>query len=304
MKYSNSITLALAIACGFTLSSRATDTVIVNDTWADGNRTSSGPDGGGIDTPWFGSAAADLTVPAPGDLRAAVPATSLSETTYFASQTLANTGDELMFTWVFAPSTLTQNTSQAFNLAIVNGATHLSADGTPASQVYAGYSMFMNMAPTLANGNPYALREWATAGAANNLLSSSAAWGANGTASATLANGGTTGNTGFVSGLSYTLVMTLTRNAANGLDITSTMTGGSLNNTGSETLSFTDTTPNTFTYDTFALRQTGAASGAAQVDSSLFKVDFITTSAVPEPTTFALAGLGLLGLAGYRRMRQ
>jgi hypothetical protein len=298
MKSLNSIVVALTATCVFAVSSHAQ--IIVNDTWADGNRTSSGPDGGGIDSQWFSSSGAALTVPAAGTMRAIVPVGSLSETTYFPSQTLVNPGDGLIFTWVFTPSTIAVNTSQAFNLAVVNGATHLAADGaSPASQVYAGYAMYMNMAPTLGNANPYALREWILAGA-GNLLSSSANWGANG-AAGTLANGATTGNTGYASGTAYTLVMTLTRNASSGLDIITTTTGGSLNGTGSATLAYTDTTPNTFTYDTFALRQTGSASGAAQVDTSLFKVEFVS---VPEPTTLALAGLGLLGLAGYRRMRQ
>jgi hypothetical protein len=297
MKSLNSIVIALTATCVFAMSSHAQ--VLVNDTWADGNRTSSGPDGGGIDSQWFSSSGAALTVPFAGTMRAAVPVGSLSETTYFASQTLANTGDELMFTWVFTPTTLTQNSSQAFNLAVVNGATHLAADGaSPASQVYAGYSMFMNMAPTLGNANPFALREWiATSGA---LLSASGNWGANG-AAGTLANGATSANAGYTSGSTYTLVMTLTRNASSGLDITTTTTGAGLNGTGSATLAYTDATPNTFTYDTFALRQTGSASGAAQVDTTLFKVEFIS---VPEPTTLALAGLGLLGLAGFRRMRR
>src|ERR1035437_5106052 len=148
MKYSNSIALALATVCGFALSSYAqTDTILVNDTWADGDRTSSGPDGSGIDSAWFSSSGAALTVPAAGTMRATIGAGSLSETTYFTSQTLAATGDELKFTWLFTPSTINPtNTSQGFNLAVVNGATHLSADGaSPASQVYAGYAMYMNM---------------------------------------------------------------------------------------------------------------------------------------------------------------
>src|ERR1035437_6449386 len=240
MKYSNSIALALATVCGFALSSYAqTDTILVNDTWADGDRTSTGPDGSGIDSAWFSSTAASLTVPAAGTMRAAVPAGSLSETTYFASQTLANTGDALKFTWVYTPSTIASNTSQAFNLAVVNGATHLSADGSPASQAYAGYSMYMNMSsPNLGNGNPYNLKEWNLGATAGALLSSSGNW-------ASLANGGTSGNTGFASGSTYTLIMTLTRNASSGLDITSTMTGGGFTWKGGEAGFFSAKTSNT-----------------------------------------------------------
>ena len=301
MKHSNSIVFALTAACAFATSSYATDTILVNDIWADGNRTSTSPGG---DSAWFSSVGADLTVPAAGDMRAAVPANSLSETTYFTSKTLANTGDELKFTWTFTPNgTLTANTSQAFNLAVVNGATHLSADGaSPASQVYAGYAMFMNMAATLGNSNPYALKEWILGATAGNLLSSSGNWGANGV-SGTLVNGATSGNTGYAIGTPYTLVMTLTRNASSGLDIVTTTTGGSLNGTGSATDTYTDTSPNTFTYDTFALRQTGSPSGASQIDTSHFEVEFLTVD-VPEPGTLTLAGLGLIGLVFARRMRQ
>jgi hypothetical protein len=304
MKRFNSIVFALTAVCAVAMSSHAQ--IIVNDTWADGNRTSTGPDGSGIDSQWFSSSGAALTVPAAGDMRAAIPAGSLSETTYFASQTLANTGDELMFTWVFTPNgTLNGvNTSQAFNLAVVNGATHLSADGaSPASQVYAGYAMYMNLSPTFGNASAFALREWNLGATAGNLLSTAGNWGANGVASANLANGAVNGNQGFDTGIPYTLVMTLTRNASSGLDIVSTMTGGNINGTGTVTDSVTDASPNAFTYDTFALRQTGSASGAAQIDITQFKVEFLTTS-VPEPTTLALAGFGLLGLAGYRRMRR
>jgi hypothetical protein len=300
MKRFNSIVFALTAVCGFALSSYAqTDTILVNDTWADGNRTSTGPDGSGIDSQWFSSSGAALTVvPTAGPMRATIGAASLSEETYFASQTLAATGDELKFTWVYTPSTIAANTSQGFNLAVVNGATHVSADGSsPISQVYAGYAMYMNMAaPTFGNANAFALKEWNQGATAAALLSASGNW-------STLLNGATLGNHGYDSGTTYTLVMTLTRNASSGLDITTTTTGGTVNGTGTETVSFTDTTPNTFTYDTFALRQTGSASGAAQVDTSLFKVEFLTAP-VPEPTTLALAGLGILAFAGYRRMRR
>jgi PEP-CTERM motif len=64
-------------------------------------------------------------------------------------------------------------------------------------------------------------------------------------------------------------------------------------------VSFTDTTPNTFTFDTFALRPAGAASSASQFDTSLFQVD--VTKGVPEPASLSLVGLAFFGLAGAGR---
>jgi PEP-CTERM motif len=50
------------------------------------------------------------------------------------------------------------------------------------------------------------------------------------------------------------------------------------------------------------VRPSGSASGAAQIDTSLFRVEF---NSVPEPSVFALAGLGALGLAmKLRRSRR
>ena len=53
------------------------------------------------------------------------------------------------------------------------------------------------------------------------------------------------------------------------------MTGGSLNNVGSAALTFTDPTPNTFTFDTFGVRPSSATDSATNFDSTLFKVEFI-----------------------------
>ena len=87
--------------------------------------------------------------------------------------------------------------------------------------------------------------------------------------------------TGYVSGTQYTFVMTFTRNATNGLDITATMTGGSLNNTGSATVSYSDSAPNTFTFDTFGVRPSDAANSATGFDTTLFQVEFIPGATAP-----------------------
>jgi pectate lyase len=75
--------------------------------------------------------------------------------------------------------------------------------------------------------------------------------------------------------------MTITRNASSGLDITATMTGGSLNNTGSLSVSYSDATPNTFTFDTFGLRPSSATDSATSFDSTLFRVEFIPGATPP-----------------------
>src|SRR4051794_21026970 len=188
MKRPDSILLLLAAICGVASSAHADTTILVNDTWADGNRTSTGPDGGGIDSQWFGSSAS-LSVPGAGDLRGTIPAGSASWTTYLTAAaspiTLANPGDQLKVTWTFTPTGVNSgNASQAFNLALANSqsATRISSDTSPGSAVYSGYSMFMNMGQTLGNGNPFALREWILGATAGNFLSTSANWGANGAA--------------------------------------------------------------------------------------------------------------------------
>ena len=186
----------------------------------------------------------------------------------------------------------TANTSQNFRLALVDtpGAARLAANGAPGSAAYNGYGMFMNMAQTLGNSNPFRLMERSAASGA--LLSGSGDWAA-------LGNGATTGNTGYASDTEYTFVMTVTRNATNGLDIDAKMSGGSLDNDGVAQVTLTDSTPNngSFKFDTFALRPSDAATTATAFNTRLFMVE----APVPEPATLTLVALIGLGLAGLRR---
>jgi hypothetical protein len=66
-------------------------------------------------------------------------------------------------------------------------------------------------------------------------------------------------------------------------------------------VSFLDATPNggSFSFDTFALRPSGASTTAEIFDTRLFRVDYI----IPEPTSFVLAAAGLLMLFARRRSR-
>jgi hypothetical protein len=294
------IVFASIASAAFAVSSYGS--IIVSDTWADGSRAEQNLP---TESQWFLGGAGTLAPlgaggPLRGDLLSGGTG-SASWTTYFAADaspvTLANIGDVLKVTWQFSVTGLgAANTSQNFRLALVDTplANRLTVDGAPGSATYGGYGMFMNMSSgTLGNASPFSLMERTSATTTSALLSAGASWTSRG-------NGATVGATGYVESQLYTYVMQLTLTAS-GVDILSTMSGGSFNNTGLASVSYSDTTPSSLTYDTFSIRPS-SATGAAQIfDTSLFQVEF---TAVPEPATFALAGLGMLGLVLARRARR
>ncbi|HEV2438387.1 MAG TPA: immunoglobulin domain-containing protein [Verrucomicrobiae bacterium] len=242
---------------------------------------------GDFESAWFigGNATATVT---PGHLTLGEPSStsSASYTTYFTPEsspiTLAGAGDQLKITWIFTPSGVNSGStsSSGLRLAVVDSpsASRLTSDGSPGSSTYAGYGVFMNMATTLGSSTPFQLMERSAPGTSSAFLSSSSSW-------TSLANGATGGNTGYASGTQYTFVMTLTRNASGGLGITATMTGGSLNNSGSASISYSDSSPNSFTFDTFGLRPSDANDSANSFDTTLFEVEFIPGATPPSITT-------------------
>lgn len=308
-------TLVVALIVPLVWNTPATAAEIVRDTWLDGtdddpasptyseNGTDSDVDGD-IESVWYQGGDGELNPvglggPLRGNFSSASSGSSATWTTYFTPEaspvTLANAGDSIKVTWIFTPTNIngnpagtTNNTSQNFRLALVDSpsASRISANGSPGSSTYTGYGMFMNMSPTLGNSNPFQLREHDNNG---NLLSSSGDW-------QSLTNGATSGNAGYVSGTEYTFMMTLTRTALSELQIDVSMTGGNLDNDGSADISFLDTTPNggSFSFDTFAIRPSGATTTAEIFDTRLFRVDF--NPAIPEPSSIVLLGLGIAAL--------
>jgi len=319
MKMCKTSILLAAISVGLAPQLRAAD--LINDTWIDGTRTDpaaptyseAGVDSdgdGNLESAWYGTGGSGSTFSVvnanpgvtPGILRGTVNLTgSSSWTTYFGSSpiTLANPGDQLKLTWAFTPTSIdTTNNGQSFRIALVDtpDADRVSTDVAPGSSTYAGYAMFMNMATTLNRSTPFELRERSAPAVSSAFLSSSGSW------TSGLADDGNTGDGGYEEGVLYTFQFTATRTLLNELDINVSMTGGTLlGGDGSLVVSFLDTTPNSFSFDTFGIRPSRADQSAGQFDTSLFQVEFLQ---VPEPTVATLAGLGLFGLIAARRNRR
>src|ERR1043166_6465027 len=277
-----------AILCFVTPVCRAA--ILVNDTWLDGTRTDpaspmyseNGTDtdsDGNLESAWFFSGSGSLTASAGHLIMAPSGSTSASWTTYFTPEgsevNLSNPGDQLKLTWIFSPTGGSASTpSQNLRLALLNtpSGRKLTSDGSPSSAAYTGYAVFMNMGQTLGNVAPFQLKE--RLAASGDLLSSSGNW-------TNLAGGATAGNHGYDNSTQYTFVMTCTRDASNGLTVAATMTGGTLDNVGSVTVSFTDSTPNSFAYDTVGMRPSGGTTSANQFDTTLFRVEYIQGSTPP-----------------------
>jgi len=299
-------TAAAALMVLAPASSRAALSVnVVNDTWLDG--TDSDPaapqyseygtdtdTAGTIESVWYHGGVGTLDpVGAGGPQRGNLTAGGTSSATWTTYSTPEATpislaqGDHVKLTWKFIPTNVNAtNGSNNLRVALMDSpaASRISANGTPGSAAYTGYALFMNMGQTLAVTNPMQLKERAVA--SGDVLSTSGNWGANGVASANLATAGTNGATGFVSGTEYTLVMDLSRTLADALQVDASMSGGTLNNTGSINISYTDTSPNTgsFNFDTFVVRPSGATTTAELFDTTLFKVE----APIPEPASMTL----------------
>jgi len=142
----------------------------------------------------------------------------------------------------------------------------------------------MNMG-TLGNSSPFQLREWGNvAGLVASAERSSALRQLGGRVAQHQRRN--VGQYSFVDGQSYTLTMTFTRNQANpaSLDMQATLTGGSLNGTGSESVFQRHDTELIFVRHV-CFPPSGSGSTATQIDTTNFKVEFIP---VPEPASGAL----------------
>ena len=125
------------------------------------------------------------------------------------------------------------------------------------------------MGQTLGNSSPFRLEKRTVA--SGDPLATSGNWTALGT------TGATTGNHGYDGDTQYTMTWTDDPQCGGRAWIRGfPMTGGTLDGDGTAEVVFTDATPGAlggFTFDTFAIRPSGATTTAEQFDTSLFKVE-------------------------------
>jgi hypothetical protein len=284
----------------------------VQDRFSDNDRTDPAPptyseagvdvdSDGDIESSWFGSSGTLATTS--GNLALGTSGgttSSQSWATYFTSEaapvTLANDGDSLKVTWAFRLSgaDATANSSQNMRIALVDtpNAARLATDTNPGSDSYTGYAVFLNMGPTLSRSNPMELKPRAVAANPSALLSAGASW------ADVDADGGTNGAAGYATGVDYVFDMTVTRSGG-GLQVDTSMSGGTLNDTGSMSASYFDAAPASFTFDTFTMRPSNTSTTAEFFNTSLFQAEF---TAIPEPASLALFGLSAM-VAVLRRQR-
>lgn len=300
---------------------QASAVIVVRDTWRDSTRTDpasttyseNGTDSdtdGDIESAWFrGSGAGSTGSVAPGHMiHAAATGTtnSLSLTTYFTPDaspvSLINDGDSIVVTWTFTPIgvSTTGSGNQDMRVALLNApnAARISTDISPGSAIYSGYGSFWNMrATTVGNAVPLRTMEWAVLGGSNNVLSTAGAYVQ---VAATAGTVGTTPGFNNDSTTQYTFTMSVTKTVA-GADIVQSITGGSLG--AAYSLAYSDPSPQSLVFDTFALRPTTPATTATSWDTNLFQVEFIAGTAIPEPALLPILAAGLLGLTAVVRRR-
>jgi hypothetical protein len=235
--------------------------------------------------------------------------------------TLMTVGDYINLTLTFVDtanvlvSGLNLNSSiniGLFNSSGVNLNQGVRLDGTTVtggSQNYVGYvsRLFLN-----GNASGYNRKAQASSGTAQNqdLLfnnaSGSAAFNNPVGTSFTGTSGGTTGfTTGLVQGNTYTYSYNISLTAANAVLVNEQIFNGSTA-TGTPLINFSGTSTSgnfvgsTFDSLSFGFRYTAAGATGGALDINQITV----TSNVPEPSFFALSGLGILALGFARRWKR
>lgn len=259
--------------------------VIVNDTFADGNRTTQNPPSS---LAWFSGRASDTLIADTGSMTLTPTVNSNFALAYFTpggSPISLSVGETLTLSVSFE-GTLTGNTSATgVRFGIFNsGGSRISADnqGTD-NAVYANYTGYAgvfgrnNSLNTEVSSNTWERTNLPS----NALIGTASVW--------TVPTPLVTDNS-LASATTYTLMMTVDYISLTNMTVTSTLSGGDLSGV---TTTYVDASP-VANFDTLALW-----AGANPFTEIAFSS--VNLTVVPEPAVGALFGLGLVFLALRRR---
>jgi hypothetical protein len=275
--------LLMAISCWLALHlAPARAGVIVDDTWADGDRTDTDLPN---ETAWFASSANSLTNYAPGSMTGISDSTnSRTWLTYFTTNPATPVdlaaGEILKVTLVFIPTNVAGFAGGALRglrfglFDFADGGTQATADGsfvggtTGSGTDVTGYLLNQSFYTAFPVDGP--MEFWARTNLPSGSLMGSTAndylqVGADGPA-------GYSNAPGFVSGTQYTLEFSVARTVANSVDVSARITGTNLN------LSNSATVTNYFyhRFDCFAVRTGNATNSAASFTFKEFKVEVLS----------------------------
>ena len=271
----------LVIAAMVSLAIPSHAVVILDDTWADGNRNNTSLP---TNAAWYASSGSALTATT-GSMTLTLGSSAILAVSYFttnaATPVQLTVGDTLLTTITFTfNGVAAENTSEGFRLGIYEfGSNRVSVDfsgnGTQGAGVQ-GYALFQNMGAAFNNTTPMDIRVRSNV-ADSSLLGTSGDYTSLGTGPGNTNNFG-----GFANGNTYTLQYAFQRTASNVMAITVSW----LDATNGATLltSVTDNNATNFNFDGIGFRPSEATQAASSTIFQEVKVEYIPGNTAPSIT--------------------
>lgn len=271
--------LIISSLAGLAVPSRAV--VVLDDTWADGNRNNTSLP---TNAAWYASSGSALTATT-GSMTLTIGGSAVLAVSYFTTNAAApvqlSVGDTLLTTITFTfNGVAAENTSQGFRLGIYEfGSNRVSADFSSNSSQgggVQGYALFQNMGIAFNNVTPMDIR-------ARTNVSDSSLLGTSGDYTSLGTGPGNTNNFGgFANGTTYTLQYAFQRTGTNTMAISVSW----LNATNGATLltSVTDNNATNFNFDGIGIRPSQASQEATSTIFQEVKVEYIPGATAPSIT--------------------
>lgn len=295
----------VAMVCAVGASASAQTVDVINDSFADGDRSITGSSGSDVEGAFFASTNSNGIEDSVGVLGMVSGNSGRGIHGVFANQSLANVGDELIFMYTFdTPASIEaggENSSFRVGLFDTQGANYAMDITSSTDPIHSNLRGFMmdhdvNTSGGTADLN---LRTRNTTGTLDRLMSTTSQF-------SDLSGSGPDGEYEFQVNSTYTGMITVLRNAA---DITVTGSiagpGGTMGGT-----TYSDTfTPDSFDFNLLAFHANtdnfGSVNTPDTADNGLdftnIKIQFTPAAAVPEPASAVLLLGGLFTLGLIRR---